>query len=241
MSKHIASISFGKDSLAMLLLLIEKEYPLNEVVFYDTGMEFQAIYNLRDKIKPLLSDKGIKYTELQPKNSFSWDMYERVVNKKDGSVQYGYHWCGGKTRWGTTKKLEAIDKYCIGAIQSVGIANDEFRRIPNPLPDNKFYPLFNWGITELQALEYCRDKGYYWKEGIIDLYEILDRVSCWCCGNKNLKELRNMYNYLPEYWDRLKFLQTMIPRPFYGNKTIFDLEERFKREAEQMIMFEEAI
>ncbi len=41
--KHIASVSFGKDSLAMLILIIEKGYPLDEVVFYDTGKEFQAI------------------------------------------------------------------------------------------------------------------------------------------------------------------------------------------------------
>lgn len=43
MDKYIASVSFGKDSLAMLLMLIEKRYKLDEVVFYDTGMEFQAI------------------------------------------------------------------------------------------------------------------------------------------------------------------------------------------------------
>lgn len=40
--KYVASVSFGKDSLAMLLKLIEFKYPLDEVVFYDTGMEFQA-------------------------------------------------------------------------------------------------------------------------------------------------------------------------------------------------------
>ena len=45
---HIASVSWGKDSLAMLLTLIAKGYPLDEVVFYDTGMEFQAIYDTRD-------------------------------------------------------------------------------------------------------------------------------------------------------------------------------------------------
>lgn len=64
--KHIASISFGKDSLAMLLLLIEKKYPLDEVVFYDTGKEFKAIYDTRDKVLPLLESLGIKYTELMP-------------------------------------------------------------------------------------------------------------------------------------------------------------------------------
>ena len=51
MDKYIASVSFGKDSLAMLLMLIEKRYKLDEVVFYDTGMEFQAIYDTRDRIK----------------------------------------------------------------------------------------------------------------------------------------------------------------------------------------------
>lgn len=37
MSKFVASVSFGKDSLAMLLKIIEEGLPLDEVVFYDTG------------------------------------------------------------------------------------------------------------------------------------------------------------------------------------------------------------
>ena len=36
--KYIASVSFGKDSLAMLLILLEENKPLDEVVFYDTGL-----------------------------------------------------------------------------------------------------------------------------------------------------------------------------------------------------------
>ena len=60
MDKYIASVSFGKDSLAMLLMLIDKKYKLDEVIFYDTGMEFQAIYDTRDKVKKILIEKGIK-------------------------------------------------------------------------------------------------------------------------------------------------------------------------------------
>ena len=60
---HIASVSWGKDSLAMLLTLIAKGYPLDEVVFYDTGMEFQAIYDTRDLMLPRLERLGIKYTQ----------------------------------------------------------------------------------------------------------------------------------------------------------------------------------
>lgn len=43
--RYIASCSCGKDSLAMVYKIIEEKLPLDEIVFYDTGMEFQSIYN----------------------------------------------------------------------------------------------------------------------------------------------------------------------------------------------------
>lgn len=46
MGWYIASGSWGKDSLAMLHMLIE-------VVFYDTGVEFEAIYVERDRTLPM--------------------------------------------------------------------------------------------------------------------------------------------------------------------------------------------
>lgn len=58
--KYIASVSFGKDSLAMLLKLLEHNDKLDEVVFYDTGMEFKCIYKIIEKVMPILKEKGIK-------------------------------------------------------------------------------------------------------------------------------------------------------------------------------------
>lgn len=46
--KHIYSVSFGKDSVAMLLLGIDKGLPIDEVVFFNIGVEFDAIYMVRD-------------------------------------------------------------------------------------------------------------------------------------------------------------------------------------------------
>lgn len=86
-------------------------------------------------------------------------------------------------------------------------------------------------MTERDCLEFCYSQGYYWEEDGIRLYNVLDRVSCWCCANKNLKELRNYYNYLPTYWNKLKELQEKTDRPFKNNKyTVFDLEKRFNEE-----------
>ncbi len=229
MNYNIASCSFGKDSLAMILRLIEEDMPLDEVVFYDTGMEFQAIYNVRDMVLPLLAEKGIKYTELKPKRAFIYDMLEKPVKG-----HCGFGWCGGSRRWGTFYKNSVIDSYKSqyeNLTEYVGIACDELNRVKD-----KRYPLVEWQMTEDDCLKYCYDRGFSWDEDGIELYSILDRVSCWCCANKNTWELYNIWKYMPKYWSRLKGLQSKIEMPMkrlrnkkfgeYGN--VFQLEKVFE-------------
>lgn len=231
--KYIASVSFGKDSLAMLLRLIEEKWPLDEVIFYNTGMEFQCIYKIRDIIKNLLKEKDISFTELKPKCSFCYQMFEKPVKLGKTNEHYGYSWCGGRCRWGTTEKLNTIKRYLKqydNVCEYVGIAIDETKRINKERTGNKVFPLVEWEMTEKDCLEYCYIRGYFWQEDNVELYNILDRVSCWCCSNKNLKELENYYKFLPKYWHMLKTLQSKTTRPFYHNKyTIFELEEKFKK------------
>ena len=82
-------------------------------------------------------------------------------------------------------------------------------------------------MTESDCLEYCYQSGFDWVEDGVSLYDILDRVSCWCCANKNKKELLAYYKHLPNYWERLKMLQARTNRPFKKNKTIFDFDKEF--------------
>lgn len=215
MTWHIASVSWGKDSLAMLHMLIERGMPLDEVVFYDTGAEFGAIYAERDRTLPLLAEYGVKYTELRPKRPFFFDMLAKTVHKRDGSTQQGYGWCGGPCRWGTTEKTRALDRYARDrrAIVYVGIAADELQRIGRPRPEWKLLPLVDAGMTETDCLELCYERGHTWEEGGVRLYDVLDRVSCWCCRNKNLKELESMREKLPAYYDRLVSLEKAIGEP----------------------------
>ena len=106
--KYIASCSFGKDSLAMILKLLELNYPLDEVVYFDIGAEFESIYQNKERIKKELGKREIQFTELRPKQDFFYMMLEKEVHKRDGTIQHGYKWCGGMCRWGTTLKLNAI-------------------------------------------------------------------------------------------------------------------------------------
>lgn len=210
--KYIASVSFGKDSLAMLLLLIEKRYNLDEVIFYDTGMEFQAIYDIRNLIKDLLCALHIKYTELKSNKPFIYNMLEKEVHKRDGTIQYGYGLCGGRCRWGTTEKNKTIEKYLKKQYgqdykEYIGIAFDETSRVEKERNEHKLLPLVDWKMTEKDCLDYCYRRGFYWRENGVRLYEVLDRVSCWCCSNKNKEELDNMRIYLPEYY--LKYIDIL--------------------------------
>jgi 3'-phosphoadenosine 5'-phosphosulfate sulfotransferase (PAPS reductase)/FAD synthetase len=43
--KYDCSFSGGKDSTAMLLMLIEKGCPLDRIIFFDTGWEFPQMYD----------------------------------------------------------------------------------------------------------------------------------------------------------------------------------------------------
>lgn len=212
-----ASVSFGKDSLAMLLRMLDENWELDKVLFFDTGMEFQAIYNIRDNVKKILVSKGIQFHVLRPKVPFLYSMLEKdIVSKKNGSHK-GYGWCGGVTRWGTTEKLKALDNVECDTMY-VGIAKDEPKRLQRLQGTNKFSPLDFWGMTEQDCLDYCRQKGFNWNEDGVDLYTILDRVSCWCCSNKNKKELINIKKHLPKYWKKIQDLQSKISKPMNRGK-----------------------
>ncbi len=233
---YIASCSCGKDSMAMVLRLIEEKKPLNEIVFYDTGMEFDAIYKLWYRLQEYAERKGIKCTTLRPRCSFIWTMFDRPVNAGKPNEHKGYSWCGGTCRWGTTEKLKALDKYCEerNAIVYVGIAADETARLQKERKSYKQFPLVDWKMTEWDCLQYSRDHGANWIERtrddqLIDLYDILDRVSCWCCGNKNQRELYNIWKFFrASYWEGLRNLQSRNTRPFKKNCSIFDLQARFE-------------
>lgn len=238
--KHIVSCSFGKDSLAMLLMMLEKQIPIDEVVYFNIGAEFESIQNNVDKMRKILKDKEIIFTELKPRTSFMFNMLKKKIIKRNGVEQRGYGWCGGACRWGTSLKTQAIKqnnkKYGKEEItEYIGIAYDEPKRVRDI--KNIKYPLVDWKMTEKDCLEYCYSKGWSWKQDGIDLYQILDRVSCWCCRNKNLKELRNIYKYLPKVWQRLKELQSKINMPYRKDKTIFDLEDKFRNECKLRKLF----
>lgn len=74
---HAVSLSGGKDSTAMLLLMIERELPIDAVLTADTGMEFPEMYEHLQKLDDyLFAERGLHLTWLRHPKGFEWLMFE---------------------------------------------------------------------------------------------------------------------------------------------------------------------
>lgn len=236
---HMVSFSGGKDSTAMLLHMMELGMQIDEVLYCDTWMEFPAMERHVKRIKKLIEDAGIKFVTLKYPMSFKYLMLEhqperrQSTQEKLGGNPKGYSWPGSRSRWCTSKlktdiikkyKQEMNDKYDV--IEYVGIAVDEQYRLERESNKVHQHPLVDWNWTEADALKYCYDKGFDW-EG---LYEIFDRVSCWCCPLQPLKDLKGLWKNFPDLWNELNEMDKQTWRTFRADYSVDELTARFELE-----------
>ena len=221
MSEFVVSFSGGKDSTAMLLMMLQKNMPIDEIIFCDTGMEFPEMYKHIDAVEYCINRP---ITILRAKHSFEY--YLGTHKKRNGNIGYGFP--DFKNRWCTTlMKQNLMKKHCRGHIEYHGIAYDERHRAKkNNNGRNIKYPLVDWQITEKQALEYCYKEGWTW----YGLYEKFDRVSCWCCPLSKIGELKTLYNEYPTLWKELKRLDKLSYRQFRSDYSVDELEQKFSHQ-----------
>ena len=228
--KYIVSFSGGKDSTAMLLMMLEKGLQIDDIVFMDTGVEFPEMYEHIEKVEKYINHK---VTRLKAEKSFEYMLLEYEKKKGKNKGQKGYSFPDFKNRWCTQYfKKSAIKKYLkekykdCEVIEYHGIAVDEIKRLEKNREKNIKYPLAEWNITEQEALEYCYNRGFYWN----GLYEKFHRVSCWCCPLKSLKELKVLYKEHPELFKKLEEWESKTYRKFRADYTVKELKEKFTRE-----------
>lgn len=226
---HVVSLSGGKDSTAMLLMMLEKGMQVDEVVCCDTGLEFPEMYEHLAKVE---QHTGIQITHLKADKSFEHYMYDHVRVRGEYEGLAGYGWPRPRARWCTAYlKTKVIDRYfkelrkTHNVIEYVGIAADEAWR-----EKDKRYPLIEWGITEKQALDYCYERGFRWG----GLYDSFKRVSCWCCPLQPLSELKKLRAMHPDLWQRLREMDARAWNSFRIDYTVEDLEQRFAEEDMQL-------
>ena len=76
--KNIVQFSGGKDSTAMLLMMLEKGMPVDEIIFCDTGKEFPEMY---EHIRKVEEYTGRPITRLKAPKSFDYYFCQHIKTK----------------------------------------------------------------------------------------------------------------------------------------------------------------
>lgn len=226
--KHIVQFSGGKDSTALLLMMLEKGMKVDEVIFSDTGKEFPGLYRHIEQVEAYT---GLTVTRLKAPRSFDYYFTEHIRKRGKYAGQAGYGWPSMTRRWCTRElKITPTANYLKGKgeyISYLGIAADEPDRHAR-IKKNERHPLYDWGVTEADALQYCYDRGFTWD----GLYDLFPRVSCYLCPMQRISGWRTLRKHFPDlYADALK-LDEQSGYKMTVRHSLRDLEDRFKKEDE---------
>ena len=127
-TSNVVSLSGGKDSTAMLLMLLERGESVADVMFFDTGWEFPEMYEHLEKLETFT---GLKITRLRPrlpvdvetdKSPFDWMFSEYPVARR-GTRQVhmiGRGWPAARRRWCTNLKQIALKGHLLGLTHQKG-------------------------------------------------------------------------------------------------------------------------
>ena len=110
---NIVSCSFGKDSTAMVLHMLESGIPIDKLVFFDTLWEFPEMY---EHIEKVLVYTGLKLEIVYPERHFLYMMtampvrnnayrekniesWREIRTDRFEGIRYGYGWPTFGRRW----------------------------------------------------------------------------------------------------------------------------------------------
>lgn len=245
--KHIASCSFGKDSIATVLLALRHGEPLDEVVYCEVMFDREVsgeVPEHRDFINltaiPALERMAVKIVVLRSEKTYVDVFTGRVTRGPKKGMVRAFPICG-RCAIQRDCKLKPIRQYQKAlppdTIQYIGIAKDEQERLLR-LDGKQVSLLDKYGYTEQDAKQLCQSAGL-----LSPVYDFTDRGGCWFCPNAKKKELRHLYDHHPELWGRMLDLQAIpgkVSEKFNRTQTFADIDDAFRQENARENLFRQA-
>lgn len=256
--KHMASVSGGKCSTAMVIRMLEENMRIDEMVFFNSGWEFPIMIK---QVKKLAKYTGLKLTILKPDPTFEEILYQIPVARKRGPdkgevYRHGHGWPVHNRRWNDREMVNVLNRHCKHSIHYIGYPferKDKAKmkdRSRSPLLDNEFdtkktfeevtdlskkkntrYPLVEWCMDGADCLKFCKRHGFEYG----DFYKGRDRAGMFCCPLQSMGSIKLLREQFPELWRYMLEVDKKIEPNFGFNhgKTVNELEVRFKAEEEK--------
>ena len=237
---NIFNLSFGKDSMATLILAAEQGIPIDRVMYCDIrfSLEISGEHPLMEAWIPTAEKRlkelfGVTVDHAYSGVSFYEQFYK--VKQKGNHVgdRYGFPytivaWCNSEL------KVRAINRYLSqfqqGTTQFIGIAYDEPRRwerMKAKETSKREYRslLYEQKLTEQDAFKIC--ERYDLLSPIYDVDGIY-RGGCWFCPKQCLSDLYSLWKNYPNLYGMLLQMEPDSQTTFKLNTTLKELAERFE-------------
>lgn len=239
---NIFNLSFGKDSMATLLLAIEQGIPIDHVMYCDIRFsdEISGEHPLMAKWIPTAEKRlkklfGVTVDHTYSGASFEEQFYKVKQNGNHVGDLYGFPyvigaWCNDRLKLRAIKGYEA--QFRNNEITMfVGIAYDEpvrWERMQKKQTDKRKYRslLYEQKLTENDAFEICR--RYDLLSPMYTSGDEIYRGGCWFCPKQCLSDLYSLYKNYPNYFAKLLQMEPFSHNTFKPNCTLEDLKNRFE-------------
>lgn len=238
---NVFNLSFGKDSMATLLLAAEQGIPIDRVMYCEIKFNDEIsgehpimaewIPKAEERLKELF---GITVDHAYSGISFEEQFYTKHIRGKFSGINNGFPhvlspWCNSRL------KIRAINRYMRNFDDTttfVGIAYDEparWERMLKKQTDKRKYRslLVEQKLTELDAFEIC--KKYDLLSPMYTSGDEIYRGGCWFCPKQCNADLYSLWKNYPDYYQKLVELEPYSPHnKFKPDGNLSDYAKRFE-------------
>jgi 3'-phosphoadenosine 5'-phosphosulfate sulfotransferase (PAPS reductase)/FAD synthetase len=235
----VLSLSFGKDSMALLIEVLKRKLPLDYVIFCDIKFndkisgEHPLMSEWIPQAEKVIKDRfGVNIIHLTAKKNFTEQFY--TIKQKGNHIgdRYGFPytidaWCNDRLKLQPIKQfIQSIIKNYGAVTEYIGIAKDEPKRLKRykelENEKHKYITLADLDIDELQAMEICRQHNL-----LSPKYEKSFRGGCWFCPKQSMSDLYELWKNYPNYFEMLAEIEGDSFNTFKPNKTIKQIKQEF--------------
>lgn len=211
---YVASCSFGKDSIATILLALEHKEPLDLVIFSEvmfchkrgiSGEQPEHIEWIYGTAIPKLESMGVKVEVLRSEKDFRSMFFHKATKGKRIGRPLGFP-MSGRCVINSEVKIRPIKQWLKKKSQEfeihqyIGIALDEEKRLErmHKYPD-RISLLEKYLYTEDDAYRLCAEYGL-----LSPLYQRFSRGGCWFCPSARISQFSHIRKHHPHLWNELK-------------------------------------
>lgn len=209
--KYIALLSGGRDSTAMVEMLLSNGDPLDHIIFANTQHEFPQMYDYIDRFDRYIQDKyGMSITILQPSSTFEDWCFGRVISGNRKGMVRGIPMITVPCYWKREAKVRPIERFIkkelsgYDVVKYVGYTYSEKKR-SNVKDPNVDFPLIRYKMCEADVDRLLREINME-----NPLYYHFERTGCSFCPYMKRRSYYILWKHYPEEFNYMLEIENKL-------------------------------